>query len=98
MTTHDNETDAERTARNGQLSKEDINRMYTAKLYSDIAQARADGRLNVMLGGEAPIDPGKEITAADVKKLYADRRYDTISQLRADHRLDHLFAPTTEGV
>ena len=97
MTTHDNETDAERTARNGQLSKADVSALFAAKKYGAIAEARAAGRLNVMLGGEAPIDPGKVISAADVHQLYVEKRYDEIAQLRKDHRLDALLTINPEG-
>jgi Glu-tRNA(Gln) amidotransferase subunit E-like FAD-binding protein len=94
MTTHDNE---ERAARGGQLTQADVSKLFAAKKYEEIAQARADGRCNVMMGGEPPRDPGKEITAADISELFKARRFDEISQLRSDHKLDHLFDPTKEN-
>ncbi len=49
MTDHDNETDAERTARTVQLTRADVSRMYAAKQYDQIEAARADGRLDNLM-------------------------------------------------
>jgi len=97
MTTHDNETDAERTARNGQLTQADVSELFASKKYEELARARADGRCNVLMGGEAPIDPGKEITAADISRLYAQKDYSGIEALRASGRLNNLLDPTKEN-
>ena len=97
MTTHDNETDAERTARNGQLTQADVSKLFASKKYDEIAQARRDGRCNVLMGAEPPRDPEKEITAADISRLFKERRFDEITLLRHDGKLNALFTPTTEG-
>jgi hypothetical protein len=95
MTTHDNETDAERTARNGQLTEADVKHLYAQKDYGGLVAAQSEGRLNVLMGGEAPLDPGKEITAADISRLYAQKDYSGIEALRASGRLNNLLGPTT---
>ena len=94
MTTHDNETDEERTARNGQLTQADVSKMFAARQYDQISQARADGKLAVMMNGEPPLDPDKVITSADVTELYRARNYDAIERLRKDGRLNALLGST----
>ena len=49
MTDFDDETDAERTARTLQLSKADVSRMFAAKQYDQIEQARTEGRLDTLM-------------------------------------------------
>ena len=97
MTTHDNETDAERTARGGQLTQADVSKLFASKKYDEIAQARKDGRLNVMMNGEPPRDPAKVVSAADVSRMFKERRFDEITQLRQDGKLNALLAPTKEN-
>ncbi|MCR6491711.1 hypothetical protein [Cellulomonas sp. P24] len=79
-----------------QLTQADVDRLYAERRYEEIEDARVAGRLNVLLGGEAPIDPDQTITDADITRLYSQRRYDEIEELRQTGRLDHLLNPTTE--
>lgn len=74
-----------------QLTRADVARLAAEGKHDEIATARAEGRLNVLLGGEAPLEPGVHITDADVKRLYAARRYDEIDALRQAGRLAHLM-------
>ncbi len=78
-----------------QLTKADLDRLYAERRYEDIEAARLSGRMNVLLGGTAPLDPGKRIERSDVSRLFTDRRYDEIEGLRSAGRLDHLLDPTT---
>jgi hypothetical protein len=96
--THSEETQAERDARvPAQLTQADVSRMFAAKQYAEIEQARKDGLCNVIQGRPLPSDPGAVVTQADISKLFKERRYDEISRLRSDHKLDHLFDPTKEN-
>ena len=79
-----------------QLTAEDVSRMYAAKDYAGIEQARLAGQLNVLMGGTPPPDPTGQLTEADVKRLYAERAYDAIETARQQGRLDALLT-TTEG-
>jgi hypothetical protein len=98
MTTHNNETDEQRASRiPAQLTQADVSKLFKERRFDEISQARADGRLNVMMGAEPPRDPDKVITQADVSRMFKERRFDEISQLRSDHRLDHLLDPTKEN-
>ena|SRR5450759_2697152 len=97
MTTHDNETDAERTARNGQLTQADVQTMTAAKDYDGITKAQAEGRLNVLLGGVAPLPTDRQLTAEEVSAAFADKLYAQIEAARIRGQLDNLLDPTKEN-
>lgn len=82
---------------NDQLTAEDVSRLYAARRYDEIEQARLDGRLNVLMGGTPPLDTDRQLTEADVKRLYAGRAYDQIETARQQGRLADLLNTTTEG-
>ncbi len=76
-----------------QLTQADLSALTKARRYSEIETLRQEGRFNVPMGGEAPLDPDRRLTKADVNRMFAEKRYAEIESLRASHKLDHLLDP-----
>lgn len=94
MTDHDNETDAERTARNGQLTRADLKGMTPHA----IEKAREDGRLANLLG--TPPEQTNLLDRAtgplsrqDIRDLAALGRHDLIEKARVEQRVDTTPTP-----
>lgn len=78
-----------------QLGQADLDRMFAARLYDDIAAARAAGKFAVLLGAEAPLDDHNHIlTRDDVRRLFAERNYSAIAKARHEGRIQDLLDPT----
>lgn len=71
----------------GQLTRADLKTMTP----DEIVQAKADGRLNTVLGIPLPFSAGHHYTREDIRQLTAERRYDEIERLRSEGRLNHLL-------
>lgn len=77
-----------------QVTPADLERMYAAKQYNQIEQARLDGRLSTLMGVPEPerdaLDharAGGNLTPAQVHTLYNARRYDDIEQATREGRI-----------
>lgn len=83
-----------------QLTAADVTRMYSERRYREIDDARAQGRLNSLLGGEPPVDvsANTRLTAEDLTRLYSERRYDEISSLAREGRFIHLVTGASAPV
>lgn len=95
MTTHDNETDEQRTARTPQqLTRSDLASM----MPSAVEQARKDGRLDNILGvAKSETDllertQSGPVTRADLTALAALGRHDLIEKARVEQRIDGRLA------
>lgn len=84
-----------------QLTGEDVTRLYARGRYDLIEQARVDGRLAVLLGGQPPADDGTDepepaqLSRSEVERLAREGRHDVIEQARRDGQLAELLGHDT---
>lgn len=76
-----------------QLTEADVQRMYAAKQYAAIEEARTAGRLATVLGQPLPIADDHVVTRAEVQQMLRDRRHQEVEALRQAGRLEHLTNP-----
>lgn len=72
-----------------QLTLEDVKRLAAQGKHGDIEEARLAGKLNVILGGHAPVAPDARLTLDDVRLLASQGRHEEIAQAREDGRIDY---------
>lgn len=89
-----------RELRKAQLTEADVKRLFAERKFDEIEAARAEGRLDLVLGVPpaqvAALERGRNgtPTAEDITTLSRMGRHDLIDEARRDGRLDHLL---TEG-